>query len=65
MQTQITTKTLSRVNRIRIDILDEMRKVRKKPHSIKLMKRHDLLQKRTEKCNLLLFGSINKNLYND
>lgn len=65
MQTQITTKTLSRVNRIRIDLLGEMLKIRKQWRSIELMKRHDLLQQRVEKCNLLLFGSKNANLYKD
>lgn len=43
-----------RINRIRITILDEMRKLRRKHnHSIQ---RHDLLQKRLEKCNVLLYG---------
>lgn len=33
-----------------------MRKIRKKVYTIKVMKRHDLLQKRLEKCNVLLYG---------
>lgn len=47
-----------RINRIRINILDEMRKLRKKIYTMRVMQRHDLLQKRLEKCNLILFGNI-------
>lgn len=38
--------------------MDEMRKIRTKKHSIKRMKRHDLLQLRIEKCNRILYGEI-------
>ena len=38
--------------------MDEMRKIRKKAYTRSSMKRHDLLQKRLEKCNLILFGNV-------
>ena len=49
---------MHKLNRIRINILDEMVKIRKKPYTTLSMHRHDLLQKRLEKCNLKLFGNI-------
>lgn len=49
-----------RINRIRIDILDEMNKNRKKPFKISNLKRYDILQNRLEKCNLFLFGYRSK-----
>lgn len=49
---------MHKLNRIRINILDEMRSIRKKTHTRDRMHRHDLLQKRLEKCNLKLFGTI-------
>ena len=45
-----------RINRIRIAILDEMRKINRKAFSIANVKRFDLLQRRYEKCNILLYG---------
>lgn len=50
-----------RINRIRIAILDEMSKLRRKAFSIANVKRYDLLQVRLDKCNLILFGTINNN----
>lgn len=47
-----------RINRIRISIIDEMRKINRKAFSIANVKRYDLLQRRYEKCNLILFGNI-------
>ena len=51
------------INRIRIAILDEMRKINRKAFSIANVKRYDLLQVRLDKCNLILFGTINANNY--
>ena len=45
-----------RINRIRIAILDEMRKINRKSFSIANVKRYDVLQRRYEKCNILLYG---------
>lgn len=50
-----------RINRIRIAILDEMRKINRKAFSIAKVKRYDLLQVRLDKCNLILFGNIQTN----
>lgn len=47
-----------RINRIRIAIMDEKRKLNLQPFSIANVKRFDLLQRRYEKCNLILFGNI-------
>jgi len=47
-----------RINRIRIAILDEMRKINRKAFSIANVKRYDLLQVRLDKCNLILFRTI-------
>lgn len=51
-----------RINRIRIAIMDEKRKINRQPFTVANMKRHDLLQRRYEKCNLILFENIQ--LYN-
>ena len=48
----------NRLNRIRIAIIDDMRRLRKLPFSVYNVYRHDLLQRRLDKCNLLLFGDI-------
>ena len=45
-----------RINRIRIAIMDEKRKINRKPFTVANIKRHDLLQRRYEKCNILLYG---------
>ena len=47
-----------RINRICITTIDEMRRINCKAFSIANVKRFDLLQKRLEKCNLILFGNI-------
>lgn len=47
-----------RINRIRIAIIDEMRRINRKAFSIANVKRYDLLQVRLDKCNLILFGNI-------
>ena len=46
------------LNRIRIAILDDMRRLRKLPFSVNNVYRHDLLQRRLDKCNKILFGDI-------
>ena len=49
---------LIQVNRLRLDILDEMKKLRKKPDTISNIKRHDLLQRKLEECNMELYGCV-------